>query len=82
MQRLTDAEILAIFMQIDTRRDGDDFVKAFAHAVVRAPRRDFMVMRSVILLMIGKYNLGGYLSQDPICHEKTPTAEGGNACLS
>jgi hypothetical protein len=66
LQRLTDAEILQIFRTIDEWPGAaDGFVKAFAHAVTRAPRRDFMAMRSLMLLFIGKYNLGSYLTAEP-----------------
>lgn len=62
LQRLTDQEIRHIFQTIDDWRGGDDgFVKAFAHAVTLAPRQTFLMMRPYLLLVIGKYNLGGYL---------------------
>jgi hypothetical protein len=62
LQRLTDEQILHIFRQIEGwPTTGDGFVRAYALAVLRAPRRDFLAMRSLSLLFIGKYNLGAYL---------------------
>jgi len=74
LQRLSDEEIRSIFRAIDQWPGNSGFVKAFAHAITLAPRRDFMAMRPIMLLMIGKYNLGGYLSpaqQPPADQEKS-----------
>jgi hypothetical protein len=61
MQRISDEEILQIFKHIDEPGcEAIEFVKAFAHAVCLAPRRDFVMMRPFSLIVIGKYNLGPY----------------------
>jgi hypothetical protein len=59
--KLSDSEIREIFERVDDpSSDASQFVKAFARAVRLAPRADFMIMRPVTLIVIGKYKLGHY----------------------
>ncbi len=56
--RLTDVQILAIFGEV-VRGAGPDseFLRAYAAAIRMAPRRDFLILRAVSLLLIAKYHL-------------------------
>jgi hypothetical protein len=59
MPRLSDEDLRQIFSRIDEPDcETTAFVKAFAHAVCLAPRRDFLLLRPIAIVMIGKYNLG------------------------
>lgn len=58
LQRLSDGEILEIFDRL--RADGCQrciFLEHYAQALATAPRRDFLIMRPVSLILIGKYRL-------------------------
>lgn len=57
--RLTDAEIKAVFRNF--ARDGCPrciFLEHYAEAITRAAPRDFLLLRPVSLVLIGKYDLG------------------------
>lgn len=57
-QRLSDQAILAIFENLrDAGAASSVFLAHYAEALATAPRRDFMIMRPVSLILIAKYKL-------------------------
>jgi hypothetical protein len=56
VRRLTDRQILEIFQKL--RADGGPrFLEHYAEALAAAPRRDFLILRPVSLILITKYRL-------------------------
>jgi hypothetical protein len=63
LRRLSDEQILEIFQRL--RADGCPrciFLEHYAAALATAPRRDFMIMRPVSLILISKYNLSASIA--------------------
>lgn len=70
--RLSDDEIMQIFRTLATWPGAEEgFIKSFAHAITLAPRLDFRAMRPCLLVLIGKYNLAGYLEKQPAKQART-----------
>ena len=75
--RLSDDEIRQIFlnlrdrMQIGERTPVEVFLMHLAKAVECAKRADFLILRGVLLLMIGKYDLGRYLESPSAADQTT-----------
>jgi hypothetical protein len=58
VRRLSDEQIIAIFQKL--RADGYPqcvFLEHYAEALAAAPRRDFLILRPVSLVLIAKYRL-------------------------
>jgi hypothetical protein len=65
--KLSDGEIRQIFESVDQAdANASQFVKAFARCVRLAPRADFLLMRPIAVVMIGRHNLGRYCESQPM----------------
>ena len=64
--RLTDEEIRSIFRTIAEwpGPEKETFIRAYANAVLKAAKEDFIVLRPVTLVFIAKYNLLGYRQEE------------------
>jgi hypothetical protein len=56
LARLSDAEILEIFRAYESSAPAG-WLANYARAVLEAPRRDFMLMRALSLILISKHQL-------------------------
>ncbi len=55
--KLTDQQILSIFGQVLTQRDGPSFLRSYADAICCATSSDFLILRPASLILIAKYRL-------------------------
>jgi len=64
--RLSDDELKRIYLEVQRRTLEPKFLHYFAEALLSAEKReDFMTLRPIAVLFVGKYGLGCYLCEEP-----------------
>jgi len=62
LAQLSDQEIKHIFRQVYHCAQQPNFLQSFGAALLLCEQRDFLLLRSVAVVLIAKYSLGCYLA--------------------